>query len=175
MSSLEDRLIKVEDQLRALQMRQAAATAHPNTPPIPSPPAMRVIELESQVCEGENSVNDVMSPSSSTGIEATIITYENDLSTVTTPTNSTQLNNADDDKLDTSGKNIANKLSTLSPEIAIVTEKLSCDVLFEAQIGNISRYTKVILQDSRSQYQHIQSSQSQHFDSTSTRRGDTNG
>lgn len=45
MSSLEDRFIKVEDQLRALQMRQAAATAHPNTPPIPSPPAMRVIEV----------------------------------------------------------------------------------------------------------------------------------
>lgn len=163
-----------------------------------------LFQLESQVCEGENSVNDVMSPSSSAGTEDTIITDENDLSTVATPTNSTvtqqssifkkkgqtrdvkrkstqladevlktvsqQLNNAVDDKFDTSGKNIANKLRTLPPEIAIVTEKLLCDVLFEAQMGNITRFTKVILQVNHSQSQHIQSSQSQQFDSTSTQQ-----
>lgn len=56
-----------------------------------------------------------------------------------------QLNLQIEDKFDVSGKGFANKLRDLPAERAVVTEKLINDLLFEAQMGNINRYSKVII------------------------------
>lgn len=55
-----------------------------------------------------------------------------------------------EDTFDIIGKNIANKLRELPSDIATVTEKLLNDIAFEAQMGNITRQTKVILQETTS-------------------------
>ncbi|XP_044750072.1 uncharacterized protein LOC123310586 [Coccinella septempunctata] len=65
---------------------------------------------------------------------------------------SQQLSSAEEDKFETSAKNFANKLRSLSPQTAIVTEKLLSDVLFEAQMGNVGRHTKVVLQNTQPQH-----------------------
>lgn len=61
-----------------------------------------------------------------------------------------QLDYVKEDKFDIIGKNIANKLRELPSDIATVTEKLLNDIAFEAQMGNITRQTKVILQETTS-------------------------
>lgn len=61
-----------------------------------------------------------------------------------------QLDYVKEDKFDIIGKNIANKLRELPSNIATVTEKLLNDIAFEAQMGNITRQTKVILQETTS-------------------------
>lgn len=48
---------------------------------------------------------------------------------------------AKEDKFDIIGKNLANKLRELPQDIAIITEKLLNDIVFEAQMGNVTRYT----------------------------------
>lgn len=60
---------------------------------------------------------------------------------------SEQLDAASEDKFDITAKHFANKLRSLSPETAIVTEKLMSDILFEAQMGNVGRHTKVVLEN----------------------------
>ncbi|KAL1513132.1 hypothetical protein ABEB36_002592 [Hypothenemus hampei] len=48
-----------------------------------------------------------------------------------------------EDEFNVSGKNIANKLRNLPPDVAIVTEKLLMDVLFEAHLGNITQHSRI--------------------------------
>ncbi|CAH1997081.1 unnamed protein product [Acanthoscelides obtectus] len=50
-----------------------------------------------------------------------------------------------EDRFDVAGKHIANKLRDLSKESALVAEKFISDILFEAALGNISRYTEMSL------------------------------
>lgn len=49
----------------------------------------------------------------------------------------------EDDECDIVGKNIAAKLRKLSPEMKMYAEKVINDILFEAQLGNLSRYSSV--------------------------------
>lgn len=49
----------------------------------------------------------------------------------------------DDDAFDIVGKNVAAKLRILPKETRIFTEKLINDLLFEAEMGNIDRNTKI--------------------------------
>lgn len=56
---------------------------------------------------------------------------------------------ASEDKFDFIGKTLAYKLRELPQETAVVTEKLINDIIFEATIGNINKYTKVNIYDSR--------------------------
>lgn len=58
-----------------------------------------------------------------------------------------QLEYVREDKFDTIGKNLAYKIRGLPPDIAIVTEKLIKDIVFEAQMGSASKHTKITLQD----------------------------
>lgn len=53
--------------------------------------------------------------------------------------------NKDDDQFDIIGKNVAFKLRSLSTEKSIVAEKLINDILFEANVANITNYTKIKL------------------------------
>ncbi|CAH1183896.1 unnamed protein product [Phaedon cochleariae] len=53
-----------------------------------------------------------------------------------------ELNKPEDDD-DIIGRNIANKLRRLPAEIKIVTEKLIMDVLYEAFLGNINKFTRI--------------------------------
>lgn len=53
------------------------------------------------------------------------------------------------DNFDDIGKNFANKLRELPKVTSIIAEKMINDILYEAQMGNISRYSKVVLQDTR--------------------------
>ena len=53
--------------------------------------------------------------------------------------------NEHEDEFDVVGRNIANKLKKLAPEVAAITEKLIMDVIFEAQLGNIDRYSRVTI------------------------------
>lgn len=48
-----------------------------------------------------------------------------------------------DDEFDITGKNIATKTKSLSPETAIITEKLLSDILFQVQIGNVITYLRL--------------------------------
>lgn len=54
-------------------------------------------------------------------------------------------NKTQEDKYDIIGKNFSNKLKELPKEIGIVAEMLICDILFEAQLGNITKYTRMTL------------------------------
>ncbi|KAL1488224.1 hypothetical protein ABEB36_015179 [Hypothenemus hampei] len=81
---------------------------------------------------------------------------------------SSQLDSTDGDNFDTSAKNIANKLRTLSPETAIITEKLLTDILFEAQMGNITKHTELIVQDTRSQFSQSQNSVEEYYSTYDT-------
>lgn len=48
-----------------------------------------------------------------------------------------------EDEFDVVGKNVANKLRKLSTDMATITEKFIMDILFEAQLGNINRHSKL--------------------------------
>lgn len=50
------------------------------------------------------------------------------------------------DEFDVIGQNIAYKLRVLSKEVKAMSEKLIKGILFEAEIGNINKYTKMSLQ-----------------------------
>lgn len=63
-------------------------------------------------------------------------------------------NNAvNDDPCNIFGKNVAAKLKILPRETRIYTEKLINDILFEAELGNVNKNTKIITDtnDSRDQ------------------------
>lgn len=47
------------------------------------------------------------------------------------------------------GKNIAYKLRSLPSEVAMVTEKMINDILFESQIGNVNKYSKINIYSTR--------------------------
>ncbi|KAL1488520.1 hypothetical protein ABEB36_014986 [Hypothenemus hampei] len=81
---------------------------------------------------------------------------------------SSQLDSTDGDNFGTSAKNIANKLRTLSPETAIIAEKLLTDILFKAQMGNITKHTELILQDTRSQFSQSQYSVEEYYSTYDT-------
>ncbi|KAL1488693.1 hypothetical protein ABEB36_014492 [Hypothenemus hampei] len=81
---------------------------------------------------------------------------------------SSQLDSTDGANFDTSAKNIANELRTLSPETAIITEKLLTDILFEAQMGSITKHTELILQDTRSQFSQSQNSVEEYYSTYDT-------
>lgn len=50
-----------------------------------------------------------------------------------------------DDEFDIIGRNFANKLRKLPKEAAMMAEKFMTDIIFEAQLGNIDRNTKLNL------------------------------
>lgn len=50
------------------------------------------------------------------------------------------------DEFDIIGQNFAYKLRGLSKEVKVMSEKFMNDILFEAEIGNINKYTKMSLQ-----------------------------
>ncbi|XP_012938663.1 uncharacterized protein LOC101861586 [Aplysia californica] len=54
------------------------------------------------------------------------------------------LNPANDDEHDNFGKNVAHKLRRLTTEQQIYAEKLISDVLFEAQLGSLTRSSSVV-------------------------------
>jgi len=66
---------------------------------------------------------------------------------------SKQLDVEKEDQYSVIGKNIAFKLRDLPNEAKLVTEKIINDVLFEAQMGNITRHTRFNLQDTRTNVQ----------------------
>lgn len=66
---------------------------------------------------------------------------------------SKQLDVEKEDQYSVIGKNIAFKLRDLSNEAKLITEKIINDVLFETQMGNITRHTRFNLQDTRSNVQ----------------------
>lgn len=49
-----------------------------------------------------------------------------------------------DDAFTIFGKHVAVKLRTLPKQTKIYTEKLICDLLFEAEIGNVDKNTKIV-------------------------------
>ncbi len=53
-----------------------------------------------------------------------------------------------EDAFDIFGKNIAFKLRTLPRETKLYTEKLINDLLFEAEMGNVNRNTKIVTNNS---------------------------
>lgn len=66
---------------------------------------------------------------------------------------SKQLDAEKEDQYSVIGKNIAFKLRELPNETRLVTEKIINDILFEAQMGNITRHTRFNLQDTRTNVQ----------------------
>lgn len=66
---------------------------------------------------------------------------------------SKQLDVEKEDRYSVIGKNIAFKLRNLPNEAMLVTEKIINDVLFEAQMGNITKHTRFNLQDTRTNVQ----------------------
>lgn len=66
---------------------------------------------------------------------------------------SKQLDIEKEDQYSVIGKNIAFKLRELPNETRLVTEKIINDILFEAQMGNITRHTRFSLQDTRTNVQ----------------------
>lgn len=59
-----------------------------------------------------------------------------------------------EDEFDIVGKNIANKLRRLPSKTAVVTEKLVMDILFEAFLGNINKYSKINIHNSQTESTH---------------------
>ncbi|KAL4126025.1 hypothetical protein QTP88_010257 [Uroleucon formosanum] len=57
-----------------------------------------------------------------------------------------KLQNDNLDEFDIIGQNFAYKLRGLSKEVKVMSEKFMNDILFEAEIGNINKYTKMSLQ-----------------------------
>jgi len=49
-------------------------------------------------------------------------------------------------EFDVIGQNVANKLRNLPREVKIISEKFINDILFESEMGNINKYTKMLLQ-----------------------------
>jgi len=66
---------------------------------------------------------------------------------------SKQLDVEKEDRYSVIGKNIAFQLRDLPNEAMLVTEKIINDVLFEAQMGNITKHTRFNLQDTRTNVQ----------------------
>lgn len=67
---------------------------------------------------------------------------------------SKQFENIKEDKFDVIGKNLANKLRELPDDVAIVTEKMLYDIIFEANMGNVTKFTKIMLHDTSNQITH---------------------
>lgn len=61
-----------------------------------------------------------------------------------------KLQNDSSDEFDIIGQNVAHKLRKLPKEVKIITEKMINDVLFEAEIGNINKATKLSLEQTLS-------------------------
>jgi hypothetical protein len=50
-----------------------------------------------------------------------------------------------EDKFETTGKNVASKLRILNKEQRVIAEKLITDVLYEAQLGSLTRNSRLIV------------------------------
>lgn len=55
-----------------------------------------------------------------------------------------------EDQFDVIGKNVAHKLRSLAAETAVVSEKLIMDVLFESQLGNVDKFSRIQIYNTRS-------------------------
>jgi len=57
-----------------------------------------------------------------------------------------KLQDEKNDEFDVIGQNVAHKLRNLPREVKIISEKFINDILFESEMGNINKYTKMLLQ-----------------------------
>jgi len=57
-----------------------------------------------------------------------------------------KLQDEKNDEFDVIGQNVANKLRNLPREVKIISDKFINYILFESEMGNINKYTKMLLQ-----------------------------